>query len=40
LQIVTIPGGDHINTFTKPEFATAIKEFLDKHPAKKEARSQ
>jgi pimeloyl-ACP methyl ester carboxylesterase len=40
LEIVIVPGGDHMNTFAKPEFVVAIKEFLAKHPAKKVARSQ
>ncbi len=37
LQIVTIPEGDHMNTFEKPAFLKALEDFLAKHAAKKAA---
>jgi pimeloyl-ACP methyl ester carboxylesterase len=40
LQIVTVPGGDHVNTFAKPEFVAAVKQFLAKHPAEKASKAQ
>ncbi len=37
LEIETIPGGDHMNTFAMPQFSAAIQQFLARHPAKKAA---
>jgi pimeloyl-ACP methyl ester carboxylesterase len=35
LQVVVIPKADHITTFGRPEFVTALAEFLGKHRAPK-----
>ena len=40
LEIEIVPEGDHMNTFAKPQFAEAIKQFLARHPANKTAKSQ
>jgi pimeloyl-ACP methyl ester carboxylesterase len=37
LQIVVVPGGNHMDTFRKPAFAEALKEFLAKNSSKKAA---
>jgi pimeloyl-ACP methyl ester carboxylesterase len=34
LQIVVVPEGDHRDTFTKPAFVQALKEFLGKNVSK------
>jgi pimeloyl-ACP methyl ester carboxylesterase len=31
LQVIVIPGADHITTFTREEFVSDLKQFLDKH---------
>jgi pimeloyl-ACP methyl ester carboxylesterase len=35
LEIVVVPGGDHMNTFAKPEFTQALRSFLGKNAVKK-----
>ena len=33
LEVVVIPGGDHITAFTSPKFLKALTKFLDEHKA-------
>lgn len=36
LEVVVIKGGDHITTFSRPEFARAIRTIIGQHSARKE----
>ena len=33
-QVVVIPGADHVNAFTRPEFVASLQQFLAKKPSK------